>query len=421
MKILVIGSGGREHALVKSFRSSPHVTEIHAIPGNDGMAKDALCHPDLSWKNFESIVHFCTIHEIDFVFIGPEDPLVSGLSDFLRTRGVHCIGPDQEAAQLEGSKIFAKVFMQEAGIPTASFTIVESVQQALDAITRFAPPYVLKADGLCAGKGVAICKTIDELKKVAQDFFERKVFGVAGEKAVLEQFMPGFEISYTFLTDGEKYISLPIAQDHKRLLDNDHGPNTGGMGTVAPVLIAKDWEEKIRSKIIEPTLKHMKSRNFLYRGIVFVGIMMTDQGPQVIEYNTRLGDPETQVILPLIDTDTAQLFCDLAKGKLNPFRIKNIAATCVIIAAEGYPEAPVKGTVIRGPLDLDGSNQWVVHAGTKKNEGQYFTSGGRVLGCVGIGATAQTSIAEAYKLVEQIQGAGLQYRKDIGAKLNSQI
>ena len=419
MKVLIVGSGGREHALVKSFRLSPSVTEIHVIPGNDGMMKEALCHPDLSWKDFESIVHFCTIHEIDFVFIGPEDPLVLGLSDFLRTRGIHCIGPDQEAAQLEGSKIFAKIFMQEAGVPTAKFTVVETVEQTLEASKQFSPPYVLKADGLCAGKGVAICKDLSSLKEAATGYFEKKIFGKAGEKAVLEQFMPGFEISYTVITNGEKYFSLPIAQDHKRLMDYDQGPNTGGMGTVAPVTIQKDWDEQIRSQIVEPTLKHMRSRNFLYRGVVFIGVMMTDQGPQVIEYNTRLGDPETQVILPLIDDDTGLLFRDLARGKLTQLKIKNLSASCVILAAPGYPEDPQKNIPIQGPLDLSDLNQWVIHAGTKKVEGQYVTNGGRVLGCVGLGPTVQTSVAEAYKLVHQIKSNGIQYRKDIGSKIKA--
>jgi phosphoribosylamine---glycine ligase len=421
MKILVIGSGGREHALVKSFRLSPTVTEIHAIPGNDGMTKEALCHPEISWKDFESVVHFCAIHEIDFVFIGPEDPLVTGLSDFLRSRGIHCIGPDQEAAQLEGSKIFAKIFMQEAGVPTAPFVVVETVEQTMEASKKFTPPYVLKADGLCAGKGVAICKTLEDLKTAAQSYFEKKIFGPPGERAVLEQFMPGFEISYTVLTDGEKYFSLPIAQDHKRLLDDDQGPNTGGMGTVAPVVIQKDWEDQIRSRIVEPTLKHMKTRNFLYRGIVFIGIMMTDRGPQVIEYNTRFGDPETQVILPLIDVDTGILFRDLAKGKLGNVKLKHISAACVIMAAAGYPEAPKKGISIHGPLDLHDQNQWVIHAGTKKQDDHFVTNGGRVLGCVGIGSTIQSSIGEAYKLVGQITSEGLQFRKDIGAKLKARL
>ena len=421
MNILVVGSGGREHALVKSFRLSPNVTEVHTIPGNDGMAREALCHPEISWKDFEAVVHFCAIHEIDFVFIGPEDPLVAGLSDFLRTRGIHCIGPDQEAAQLEGSKIFAKLFMQEANIPSAKFVIVESVEQTLEASKHFTPPYVLKADGLCAGKGVSICKTSEDLKKAAHDFFEKKIFGAAGTRAVLEQFMPGFEISYTVLTDGEKYFSLPIAQDHKRLNDNDQGPNTGGMGTVAPVVIQKDWEDQIRSRIVEPTLKHMKTRNFLYRGIVFIGIMMTETGPQVIEYNTRFGDPETQVILPLIDGDTGLLFSEIAKGKLPQVKIKNISAACVIMAAAGYPEAPQKNVALHGPLDLHDQNQWVIHAGTKKVDGEYFTNGGRVLGCVGIGSTIQGSIGEAYKLAAQISSPGLQYRKDIGSKLKARL
>ena len=226
---------------------------------------------------------------------------------------------------------------------------------------------------------------------------------------------------HTVITDGEKYYSLPIAQDHKRLQDGDVGPNTGGMGTVAPVVIQKDWEEQIKARIVEPTLKHMKKRGFLYRGIVFIGIMVTDQGPQVIEYNTRFGDPETQVILPLLDGDTAQFFCELAKGKLGNLKTKNISATCVIMAASGYPEAPKKGIVIHGPLDQDTSSQWIIHAGTKKSDGQFYTNGGRVLGCVGIGSTIQSSLAEAYKLVAQIQSEGLIHRTDIGSKLKSRI
>lgn len=417
MKIVVLGSGGREHALIKSFKLSPSVTEIHAIPGNDGMNKEALCHPDINWKDFESIVHFCSIHEIDFVFIGPEDPLVSGLSDFLRSRGIHCLGPDQEASQLEGSKIFAKVFMQEAGVPTSHFRIVDSVSSTLEAASSFTPPYVLKADGLCAGKGVAICKTLADLEKSASDYFEKKIFGVAGSKAILEQFMPGFEMSYTVVTNGNDFVSLPVAQDHKRLLDDDQGPNTGGMGTVAPIPLNPGWEDQIIEKIVTPTLLQIRKRNFLFRGILFIGIMMTPEGPRVIEYNVRFGDPETQVIVPLIDGDTAQIFFNLSKGSLTPFKIKSLFSTCVVLAARGYPENPQKGAVIAGPLDLDDLSQWVIHAGTKKVDGQFYTNGGRVLGCVGIASSLKTSVEKAYELTQKIKSDGLILRNDIGRKL----
>lgn len=417
MKILVIGSGGREHALVKAFRLSPLVTELHAIPGSDGMAHEAFCHPDISWKDFESVVQFCLRAEIDFVMVGPEDPLVEGLSDFLRQRGIHTVGPDKDAAQLEGSKIFAKQFMSEAGLPTAPYQVVDSVESTMEACQFFTPPYVLKADGLAAGKGVFICKTKDELKASATKLFVDKIFGSSGQRALLEQFMPGYELSYLILTNGYEYRSLPLAQDHKRLNDEDEGPNTGGMGTVAPVKIDKALHDRILKEIIEPTVRHLDSRQFIYRGIVFIGIMVTEKGPQILEYNVRFGDPETQVILPLLDTDVALLFASLAKGELLNFQTRNVSATCVVMSAEGYPDSPRKGDAITGPLQEEDNNHWVIHSGTKKSDGQFTTNGGRVLGCVGIGHDLNSSREEAYKLVERISWKGCHYRKDIGNKL----
>lgn len=417
MKILVIGSGGREHALVKAFRLSPLVTEIHAIPGNDGMTREALCHSEISWKNFEDVVQFCNRTEIDFVMIGPEDPLVAGLSDFLRQRGIHCVGPDQEAALLEGSKIFAKQFMSEAGTPTAPFQIVESVEQTLSASAFFTPPYVLKADGLCAGKGVFICADVNELQSAAQKLFEEKIFGEAGQRALLEQFMPGYELSYLIITNGHEYKSLPLAQDHKRLLDQDKGPNTGGMGTIAPVQIDSRLHDRIIKEIVEPTVKHLDSRQFIYRGIVFIGIMVTEKGPQILEYNVRFGDPETQVILPLLDTDIATLFYNLAKGQISSFSTKKLAATCVVMSAEGYPDSPRKGDTISGLPQEDDPNFWVIHSGTKKANDHFVTQGGRVLGCVGVGQTLKDSQKMAYQLAEKIQWKGHHYRRDIGSKI----
>lgn len=418
MKILVIGSGGREHALVKAFRLSPQVTEIHVIPGNDGMSREALCHPDLAWKDFESVVQFCNRTGIDFVIVGPEDPLVMGLSDYLRQRGIHTVGPDQEAAQLEGSKIFAKQFMAEAGIPTAPFQIVESVAQTVEASSLFAPPYVLKADGLCAGKGVFICKTLDELKVAAEHLFELKIFGSAGQRAVLEQFMPGYEVSYLILTNGHEYRSLPLAQDHKRLNDHDEGPNTGGMGTVAPLKLDEFLHQRILKEIVEPTIRHLDERQFIYRGLVFIGLMITEAGPQVLEYNVRFGDPETQVLLPLLDVDVADLFFRLSKGEMLSFTTKKLAAACVIMSVDGYPEDPRKGDKIQGPLLEDDPNHWVIHAGTKKREEGFVTNGGRVLGCVGVGPDIEHALQESYSLVSKIHWEGAHYRKDIGSKLN---
>jgi len=416
MKILVIGSGGREHALVKAFRLSPLVTELHVIPGSDGMAREALCHPEISLQNHEAIIEFCIQDQIDFVMIGPEDPLVAGLSDRLRERGIHCIGPDREAAQLEGSKIFSKQFMTEAGLPTAPFQIVNSVEQVESASSFFTPPYVLKADGLCGGKGVFVCESLEDLKSAARKLFEEKIFGPAGSQALLEQFLPGTELSYLILTNGHEYQALPLAQDHKRLFDDDRGPNTGGMGTVAPLELDPNLHQRIVKEILEPTVRHLDSRQFLYRGVLFIGIMVTAQGPQILEFNVRFGDPETQVILPLLDADLAQLFLGLAKGELIPVRIKKLSAACVVMSADGYPLAPRPGDVISGLPSEDNPNSWVLHAGTRRRGDDFLTQGGRVLNCVGLGSSLQEATEQAYRLAASIHWTGAHYRTDIGVK-----
>lgn len=414
MKILIIGSGGREHALVKAFKLSPLVTEIHAIPGSDGMSTEALCHPNYQWRDFESIVQFCIQYTIDFVMIGPEDPCVLGLTDYLRERGILVIGPDKQASQLEGSKIFSKNFMLQAKVPTAHAKVVESVEQALCESQGFTPPYVLKADGLCAGKGVFICDNQDELKNAASQLFEKKIFGQAGNKALLEQFTPGYELSVLLLTNGTDFQMLPIAQDHKRLLDGQKGPNTGGMGTVAPLEISKKLYEKIIEQVILPTLHELQRRQMLYRGVLFIGLMVNSESPSVLEYNTRFGDPETQVILPLLDTDIAKLFFELSKGNLKTFNTKNLHAACVIKASHGYPEEPKIGDTINGLPNSDTTTSWVIHAGTKKRQGQFVTHGGRVLGCVGIGQSLEAALVEAYQLAGKISWEGSHQRSDIG-------
>ncbi|MGE3760094.1 MAG: phosphoribosylamine--glycine ligase, partial [Pseudobdellovibrionaceae bacterium] len=302
MKVLVLGSGGREHALVKALNQSPSVTEVHVIPGNAGMTREALCH-SLDWKNTEEIIKFCNRTEIDYVMVGPEDPLVAGIGDLLRERGILVVGPSREGAQLEGSKIFAKEFMIEAKVPTAPYFIVESVEQTLKAAKDFPAPYVLKADGLAAGKGVFICKTLEDLKAAATDLFEKRILGAAGSRALLEKFMPGWELSFLVLTNGSSYEVLPLAQDHKRLSDGDQGPNTGGMGTVAPLKISAGLREQIENQIIKPSVQLMDQKNLIFSGVLFVGIMVTEQGAQVLYFNTRFGDPETQVILTLLEGD----------------------------------------------------------------------------------------------------------------------
>ena len=417
MKVLVLGQGGREHSLVKAFRNSASITEIHAIPGSDGMSQEALCHP-LSLKDSEGIIQFCLRTEIDFVVIGPEDPLVAGLADDLRARGILVVGPSREAAMLEGSKIFSKRFMNEAQVPTAAFEEVSTVAGTLKAAEKFTPPYILKADGLAAGKGVFICHTLAELENSARQIFEEHSLGDAGKKALLEENLPGWELSYLVLTDGIDFQALPLAQDHKRLKDLHQGPNTGGMGTVAPLKIDPALDQAIREKIITPTIQTIRSRGYTYRGVIFVGVMVTAHGPQTLEYNVRLGDPETQVILPLIENDLGDLFLNLAKGILKLVKLKNLFATCVILAAEGYPENSIKGSPIEGEITYETVSSYFIHAGTLKTKnGGWQTNGGRVLGAIGLGSSSEESIKNAYAQAKKVNWQGLQSRKDIGRYL----
>jgi phosphoribosylamine--glycine ligase len=420
MKVLVIGQGGREHALTRAFTQSSSISEVHCIPGNDGIAQTVLCH-NLNIKNHETIVQFCLRTEIDFVFIGPEDPLVDGLADSLRSRGILVVGPSQESAQLEGSKIFAKKFMQRALVPTSTFSEVGSFEETMSNAYQFTPPYVLKADGLAAGKGVYICKNIEELAKAANDIFVEKIFGEAGNKALLEQFMPGWELSYLILTNGSAYQSLPIAQDHKRLLDQDQGPNTGGMGTIAPLSIDADLHQQIHEKILAPSVAQLQKENLLYRGVLFVGLMITEQGPQVLEYNCRFGDPETQVILPLLQNDVGQLFKNLAEGKLLNVESKNLHAACVVLAAPGYPQKPEKDLPISGDIESQTDLSYFLHAATKhstnSSAGKWLTNGGRVMNAVGLGLNAKQAIENAYAQSCKVQWMGLQKRSDIGKSI----
>jgi phosphoribosylamine--glycine ligase len=416
MKVLIIGQGGREHALVKAFGKSPLIQEIHVVPGNDGIAHESLCHPNINWKETEQLIKFCKQTDISFVFIGPEDPLVAGIADQLRNAGIPVIGPNQEAAMLEGSKIFAKEFMNEAKASTSPFKVVSSVQETMDAADFFIPPFVLKADGLAAGKGVFICEDKKDLQEKAQFIFEQKGLGHAGERALLEQYLPGWEVSVLVLTNGHDYKVLPMAQDHKRLLDQDKGPNTGGMGVVAPLNIDEDLFKKIEQDLIKPVIKLIQDKEFMFRGILYFGIMVTQKGPQILEFNCRFGDPEAQAILPLIDNDCGQLFKELSEGRLHNLKVKNLFSSVVIQAAEGYPDLPIKGTPIEGDLTYETPSSYFIHAGTKKSEQNWHTNGGRVLAAVGLGSSLQESLDKAYQQANRVTWKGLQMRKDIGQK-----
>lgn len=417
MRFLVLGQGGREHAIVRALKFSASVTEVHAVPGSEGISQEAICHQvDLSdLKAFEA---FVKKYSFDCVVIGPEHYLVNGLADSLRSWGLNVVGPSQIAAQLEGSKIFAKDFMVRSGVPTAACEMVEDVAATLKAAQKYAPPYVLKADGLAAGKGVFVCATLAELKAAAEFLFEEKGLGMAGHKALLEEFQEGYELSYLILTNGAEAQALPIAQDHKRLGNGDVGPNTGGMGVVGPVEISAELRAEIETKIVAPTLRNLQGGGLLYRGVLYIGLMITPKGPTVIEFNVRFGDPECQVIMPLLNGDWGQVFAKLAAGELTPLRWKNLHMACVVLAAPGYPDAPEKDVVIEGDLGYQSASSYFLHAGAAKNgRGEWVTSGGRVLNSLGLGSSLKEAIAAAYAQARRVTWKGLRMRTDIGAKV----
>lgn len=412
MNILVIGSGGREHALIKSMKKSPLVQNMFVLPGNDGMDQDATLL-SISVKDHAKILQICKDNKIELAFIGPEEPSVDGLSDFLRSHKIACVAPSQQAAQLEGSKIYAKDFMNRAKVPTARSFIVSSVEETMKRAEHFKAPYILKADGLAAGKGVYICKTKEDLQKAATETFVDKKFGKSGERALLEENLPGIELSFHILTNGEIFECLPLAQDHKRLADQNNGPNTGGMGTVAPLVIPSELQNQIIESIIRPTVQQMKKEDLLFRGILFVGLMVVDNKPYVLEYNTRFGDPETQVILPLIKNDTARLFYQLAHGKLEKVEFHNQFSFCIVNAAAGYPDHPKKGSEIK--FDDLMLKENILFAGVKRNSNnQLETNGGRVLNVVTTANTYQEAQQLAYKINQYISFEGRQFRSDIG-------
>lgn len=414
MRVLVIGQGGREHALVKALYFSPSVTEVHIAPGSDGIT-EAINHPVDPSKQ-EEILSMCRRFQFDLIVVGPEVPLVQGLSDYLVGAGFKVFGPSQMAANLEGSKIFSKEFMVQAGIPTAKYVVVSSVADVEKATAQFTLPYVFKADGLAAGKGVYICQSKDELMDAARDVFDKRVLGEAGSKAILEQFHKGYELSFFILTNGVDYVALPLAQDHKKIGEGETGPNTGGMGTVAPIKISDSDYQQIITKVVEPTVKGLRERSMSYRGVVFIGLIMTENGPNTLEYNVRFGDPEAQVLLPLLDGDWAKTMLQIASGEIPKLSWKSIYAACVVLAAEGYPNSPVKGSLIEGDVLAQTTSSYLLHAGTKKENGKWTVNGGRVLNSVGIGSTLKEAVKKAYEMSENVTWKGRQMRSDIGKK-----
>lgn len=426
MNILLLGSGGREHAIAWKLAQSPKLTKLFIAPGNPGTASIGV-NLNINILDFELVKQSVIDNAINLVFVGPEEPLVKGIHDsFLadqRVKHIPVIGPTKDGAQLEGSKDFAKAFMIRHAIPTAKYKSFVTGQnnEAKQFLTQLKPPYVLKADGLAAGKGVVISADIKEANKTIDEFFDGK-FGEASKKVVIEEFLKGIELSVFVLTDGKSYVILPEAKDYKRIGDGDTGLNTGGMGAVSPVPFAdKAFMQKVEERVIAPTIKGLAKDGIDYKGIIFIGLMNDNGNPSVIEYNVRMGDPETEVVIPRIENDLVELFDLTGQGRLSEckIRISNQVATAVILVSGGYPENYEKGKIIKGLNDV--RDVIAFHAGTKYVNGDIITSGGRVLALTGLSQTADESLLKAYTAAKLVQYEGKYYRTDIGKDLKPYI
>ncbi len=415
MKVMVVGGGGREHAIIKKIKKSPKVSQIYALPGNGGIAADATC-VNIGATDLERIVEFAKENQIEFAVVAPDDPLVLGLVDLLKAEGIPCFGPEKKAAIIEGSKAFSKELMKKYGIPTAEYAIFEDMQKALDYLDSCKIPVVVKADGLALGKGVIIAETLDEAKKAVRDMMEDKVFGESGSRVVIEEFLTGPEVSVLSFTDGKTLIPMVSSMDHKRALDGDKGLNTGGMGTVAPnPYYTEEIARRCEEEIFRPTMEAMNREGRSFSGCLYFGLMITEDGPKVIEYNCRFGDPETQVVLPLLDSDLFDIFLHVSEGTLDRAEVNfsDDAACCVVMASSGYPVKYEKGVAIEIPEDVED----VYIAGAKLSEdGRLLTNGGRVLGVTERGKDIREAIEKAYRSVERISFDNAFYRKDIGKR-----
>ncbi|HOW55426.1 MAG TPA: phosphoribosylamine--glycine ligase [Syntrophorhabdaceae bacterium] len=420
MNVLIIGSGGREHALAWKLSQSKDVDRLFCVPGNGGISDVAECH-DLNVSDTAGLIDFVRRMKIDLVVVGPENPLAGGIVDAFEEKGIPIFGPVARGANIEASKIFSKELMKASGVPTAPFQIFDDYSKAIAFIEKKEPPFVIKADGLCAGKGAYVIRDMEEAKGVLHNLMVGEIYGSAGKRTVIEDFLPGIEASYLAFADGETILPMPASQDHKPLLDNDLGPNTGGMGAYTPIPFINDaMDRDIRENIMLKTIASMKEMGIPYKGVLYGGLMISQGKPYVIEFNARFGDPETQPIIFKMESDLLPVLVASVEGKLKD--IKEIkwregVSVCVVMASGGYPERPEKGKIIRG-LDQFKSEKdiMVFHAGTRKAGNEYFTSGGRVLGVTAIGADYEDAIRKAYDAVKKISFEGMQYRKDIGRK-----
>ncbi|GBD94446.1 phosphoribosylamine--glycine ligase [bacterium BMS3Abin05] len=418
MKVLVIGNGGREHALVWKLAQNPAIDRLYCAPGNPGIEAFAECAP-IRPDDLQSLLQFAKEKSIDFTVVGPELPLVHGIADMFQKEGLKLFGPSRGAARIEGSKSFAKDFMQRYHIPTAGYEVFKSMANARNYIWNHEGKLVVKADGLAAGKGSLVCETKSDAQKALEEMMLRNVFGEAGHRVVIEEFLEGDEVSVLAFSDGKTVLPLIPAQDHKAVFDNDLGPNTGGMGAYAPVpFVNEKLLREIRETVLEPTIRGMAKDGNPYKGILYAGLMLTEEGPKVIEFNCRFGDPESQAILPLLKSDLLEGMMAVVNGNLADYNleIEDRSAVCVIMASEGYPGPYEKGKEITG-LDSDfGADTIIFHAGTKRVNGKLLTNGGRVLGVTHLAQSLKDAIEGAYKAVKSIFFEGAYYRTDIGKK-----
>ncbi len=415
MKILVVGGGGREHAIIKSVKQNKQVEVIYALPGNGGIANDAIC-VDIGAKDIDGIVSFAKENRIDYAIVAPDDPLVLGAVDALEAVGIPCFGPNKAAAIIEGSKAFSKELMKKYGIPTAKYETFSDESEALSYLEEITYPTVVKADGLALGKGVIIAADKTEAVSAVKSMMSGGMFGESGKRVIIEEFLVGPEVSVLAFTDGKCVVPMISSMDHKRAHDNDEGLNTGGMGTVAPnPYYTDDVKEVCMSKIFLPTVNAMRSEGRTFKGCLYFGLMITKDGPKVIEYNCRFGDPETQVVLPLLESDLLTVMMAVTEERLadTEIRFSDRAACCVIMASNGYPEKYEKGYEITIPEEI---KDQVYVAGAAVKDGRLVTSGGRVLGAVSTAERLEDAILSAYKLVDKIKFEGAYYRHDIGAR-----
>ena len=418
MKLMVVGGGGREHALIRMLKKNPEVEKIYALPGNGGIAQDAEC-VNIKATDIDGVARFAAENRIDFAVVAPDDPLAMGCVDRLHALGIPCFGPEARAAEIEASKVFSKRLMQKYGIPTAKCEVFDNAEAALAYVRNTPAPLVVKADGLALGKGVLICKSTQEAEEAVRHTMCDHAFGKSGDRVVIEEFLEGPEVSVLAFTDGKAMVPMVSSMDHKRAHDGDTGLNTGGMGTIAPnPFYTAEVAERCMREIFLPTMQAMNAEGRTFKGCLYFGLMLTKDGPKVIEYNCRFGDPETQVVLPLLDTDLLTIMRAVEEERLSEVdvRFKGGAACCVILASGGYPEAYEKGKAI----DLGGADAladtWVFHSGTAAKDGQLVTSGGRVLGVTATGDTLKTAIDRAYDAARRVHFDGMFMRSDIGKR-----